>query len=294
MLAIIIVNYKTEQKTVNYVKQELSKISFPHKIIIVNNSATKESNELFVQALSASIIYNIEEECPSNLYYIINNNENSGFAKGNNLGATFAKLHFSPEYILFTNNDIKFLSPNVVEILISKLKSISTAGMIGPKIIGLREESQSPEPYFSFWDNYIWVYLSTPFYSSENKKKRFKMDYAEKAKEGFHYKLMGSFFIVKAIDFYSCGMMDPNTFLYNEEAILSERMKKIGKYAYYYPNVTILHEHGATTQTFNTRKQIRDLKFKSACYYYRTYIGTNLFEIFIGRIVKQLLNILKR
>lgn len=295
MLAIIIVNYKNEQKTIDYVQQELSKIKINHRIvIIVNNGATDQSDHILTDSLHASLVHDIDKSYPSHPCYIISNPENSGFAQGNNLGATFAKNHFQPDFILFSNNDIRLLSENVVEILIEKLKALPTAGMIGPKVIGLDGGLQSPEPYFPFWDNYIWIYLCTPFVSIQYKRKRFKMDYAFYAKEGFHYKIMGSFFIVKARDFYSCGMMDPNTFLFNEEVILSERMKSIGKLAYYYPEVSILHEHGKTIQKFNSNKRIRNLMFDSASYYYRRYRKVSPITIFIGNIVRHLLNTLKR
>lgn len=294
MLAIIIINFKNEQKTINYIKQEICKITVPYKIVIVNNGATQQSNEILSTSLHATIIHKIDKYSNQNNCYIISCTENLGFAKGNNIGAKFAYQQFSPDFFLFTNNDIIIKDKDVITKLIYKIQNNNNIGIIGPKVIGIDGRLQSPEPFFSFWDNYIWVYLSTFFYSAKKKRERFKMDYAENAKEGFHYKLMGSFFIVKVEDFFACGMMDPNTFLYNEEAILSERMKKINKYAYYYPEVAVVHEHGNTIKKFNSRKRMRDLKFASACYYYKTYIGTSNLTIFIGKIIKYFLNLLRK
>ena len=294
MLAIIIINFKNEQKTINYIKQEICKITVPYKIVIVNNGATQQSNEILSTSLHATIIHKIDKYSNQNNCYIISCTENLGFAKGNNIGAKFAYQQFSPDFFLFTNNDIIIKDKDVITKLIYKIQNNNNIGIIGPKVIGIDGRLQSPEPFFSFWDNYIWVYLSTFFYSAKKKRERFKMDYAENAKEGFHYKLMGSFFIVKVEDFFACGMMDPNTFLYNEEAILSERMKKINKYAYYYPEVAVVHEHGNTIKKFNSRKRLRDLKFASACYYYKTYIGTSNLTIFIGKIIKYFLNLLRK
>lgn len=293
MLVIIVINYKTEQKTIDYVKKELCKISMPHKTIIVNNGATKESDNFLSNALSATLIHDIEKKCLNNDYYVISNNENSGFAIGNNLGATFAKLHFPPDYILFSNNDIRLISDNVVENLIEKLKDIPEAGIIGPKVIGLKGELQSPEPFHSFWDRHVWMYLSTPFYSKKRKIRRFQLDYTRTAQEGFHYKVMGAFFIVKANDFYECGMMDSNTFLYAEETILAERMKSIGKKVYYYPQVTVLHEHGATTQKHLKRTLKNKFAFQSECYYYKHYIKTSWTQILIGKFVFKILSFIK-
>lgn len=294
MLAVIIVNYKSEQRTIDYVKKELSKISIPYKVIIVNNGATKESDNTLSINLSAWIIdKNSLANCPEKDCYVLSNPENSGFAKGNNMGVLFAKQHFHPEYFLFSNNDIHFLSNDVVEKLIKKLDEIPEAGIIGPKVIGLRGELQSPEPFLSFWDRHVWMYLSTPFYSKSKKSIRFKLNYSQQAKEGFHYKIMGSFFLVRAKDFYACGMMDPNTFLYAEETILTERMKRIGKKVYYYPVVSVLHEHGVTTKQHLQKRKQNEIGFKSECYYYKKYIGTSSFLIFIGRIVQTILTLIK-
>lgn len=293
MLVIIIVNYKNEQKTIDYVEQELSKIKINHRIIIVNNGATEQSDHILTDSLHACLVHDIDKNYPPSLCYIISNPENSGFAQGNNLGATFAKDHFQPDFILFSNNDIRFLSDNVVEKLIAKLQVTPTAGMIGPKVIGLKGEQQSPEPFRTFWDRHIWMFLSTFFYSKRKKIMRFQLDYAQTAKEGFHYKIMGSFFIVNAKDFYRCGMMDPNTFLYAEEPILSERMSSIGKRVYYYPEATVIHEHGATTSKHLKWKTGSDIGFKSECYYYKTYIGTPSWQIFLARIIHIIYNNIK-
>lgn len=285
-LAVIITAYKNEELTINYVKNELCKIQLNHIIIIVNNEATHESNLFLCNQLQASIIDDINSPAIlNNSIYIINNPINSGFAKGNNMGTRFAVKHFNPQYILFSNTDIKFIDNNVVEKLIEKIKNIHEAGIIGPKVIGLKGELQSPEPFKSFKDKHILMPLSKFFCNKKNKEKKFKLNYSLEAKEGFHYKVMGSFFIVKTKDFLECGMMDPQTFLYAEEMILTERMRSIGKKVYYDPAVCILHEHGATTSKHIKWKKGTDIGFNSECYYYRTYIKTPIWEIQIGKLI---------
>lgn len=288
MLAIILVSYKNELKTVNYVRNELSKVTTPHKTIIVNNGATPESDNELAKRLQATIVRHPEENYREADCYILSNPVNSGFAVGNNLGAMFAKKYFRPDFLLFSNNDIRFLSDNVVEMLINTLEQTPEAGLIGPKVIGLQGELQSPEPYHSFWDRHVWMYLSTPFYSKAKKARRFQLNYAQTAQEGFHYKVMGSFFLARADDFYQCGMMDDHTFLYAEETILTERMKCIGKKVYYDPKIAVMHEHGATTSKHLNRHKMNDLLFQSECYYYQKYIKTPLWQLYVGKIVHRL------
>ena len=99
---------------------------------------------------------------------------------------------------------------------------------------------------------------------------------------------MGSFFLVKAVDFANCGMMDPNTFLFSEEMILAERMKSISRGIYFYPAVTILHEHDQTISKFIVDHKKYMLRFESECYYYRTYRNVSLLSTYIGKLSFQL------
>jgi len=284
MLAIIIVNYKDEERTITYIKEELFKVQSPHRIVIVNNAATNESNNTLISKLNAILITNINLKPIEAGCYVLSQSDNLGFAKGNNLGAEFSLKYFNITHFLFTNNDIHFVDNNVVEKLIEKLETLNDVGLIGPKVIGLDGVNQSPEPYYTFWNSYIWMYWLTPFLSANKKRKIFKLDYSQQAQEGVHYKIMGSFFIVNAVDFQNCGMMDPNTFLYAEEVILSERLKAIHKNAYYYPQVGVLHEQGQTIKQYFKAAKSKRLLFNSESYYYHNYRGVSAFSIFLGKL----------
>lgn len=286
MLAIIIVNYRNEEQTIRFINKELVKITTDKKIVIVNNAATLNSNQKFINNFKCQLITEISNTVnKKDNIYLISSSKNLGFAQGNNLGVKFIQEHFDTKFILFTNNDIHFIDNNVVETLIEKLETLPDVGIIGPKIIGLSGELQSPEPYIPFLKRYVWIYLSTPFLSRKKKKEIFKLDYSQKAKEGYHYKIMGSFFIVRTADFIKCGMMDPNTFLYAEEVILTERMKKIHKKVYYYPKVSVLHEHGTTTKKNLGAKGINMNLLKSETYYYKKYMNIPSWEIYIGTLI---------
>jgi len=277
MLAVIIVSYKSDAQTIDFVQKQCSKISTPNIIIIVNNGASLESSNFLCEKLDALLILGKEQQADKHYRYIIHNTENVGFAKGNNIGAEFAYKKFNIEYILFTNNDIVFLETNVVEKLISRISEIPKAGLIGPKVIGLDQKLQSPEPFVSFWDYYAnRVWLGKKSYKCKIQK------YIDDAIEGFHYKIMGSFFIIKKDCFIECGGFDDCTFLYFEEVILSERLKAIGKGCYFYPMVSVLHEHGKTIKKYNSEYRMSIINLKSGQYYYKKYINTNRFVILLG------------
>lgn len=294
MLVIVIVSYKNNQRTIQYVREELSKIVLPHRIVIVNNGSTIEESRELSNELGAELLSVQDVPSVANRIFVISNPQNSGFAIGNNIGARMAMDYLDADYILFSNNDLRFLDTDVVERLQQTLKEHPEIGIIGPRIVGLDGKAQSPELYQTFANRYIWMYLLTPFITLKQKKRIFRLDYSEQAQEGIHYKLMGAFFMVRAEDFASCGMMDEHTFLYAEEPILTERMAKIGKKPYYYPQVSICHEHGQTIgKSFNTRKADA-LLFDSEVYYYQTYKNVGNLQVLIARIIRNILYILHR
>ena len=257
MLGIVIVNYRNYPLTEKYVTEELPKIRIPYKAVVVDNGATAQESAALEQKTGVKVIPH----------------SNEGFAIGNNVGLMYLVNHFDIDYVLFSNTDIHFQSGNTVERMIEKMASDERIGILGPQIIGLDGQRQSPEPYIGMWDRYVFVYLATPFMSPEAKRKRFYLNYATEAQEGFHYKLMGSFFLCRAKDLLLIDGFDPNTFLYAEEMILSERMKTIGKRAYFYPEVTVVHEHGATINSRLSEKKRAVSQWESDSYYYRQYKG---------------------
>ena len=276
MIATIIVGYRNEALTTDYVRHELSKLDVDQTIVIVNNASTEDSCSTLKKELDACIVgadfSHFVADCR---VYVIAVKENLGFAKANNLGVDFIRTYFPEiEYVLFTNNDIKIVDPQVVSTLISKYHAIDGIGMIGPNVLYTDGKRQTPMPKTYLWRN-MWETLCSPLLSLVKKA---SVDYCDKAQEGFHYTLAECFFITRLKDYVACGMMDPHTFLYAEGCILSERMRQMGLGYYFVPEVTVIHECGATT-----RQHLSSSKFmmiiESYAYYYKAYRGYSAFSV---------------
>ncbi len=239
-IAMILINYKSEERSIKCIKEELVECTLPYRIVIVNNAATEASNEMMARELGGVVIHDVTQTIETERHiFIISSGENLGFARGNNLGVEFITNHFDVDYLLFSNNDIALRSERAIESLIEKLSTLPDVGVIGPKVVGVDGGYQSPCLYMPFWTEMVLLQWRRfiPFY-------RYKDLDRSRAKEGYYYRVMGSFFVSKREDYIACGGMDPHTFLYGEEVILAERMLRIGKRNYYYPSVEILHEHG--------------------------------------------------
>ena len=272
MIGIVIVSFRSDDRTVTFVREELSRIRIPYRLVVVDNGGDKDSN--------------LQNRLPD---ATVLRAGNKGYAAGCNLGARWLREHVDPDAILFSNNDIRFQSDDVVDTLYQELFRHDDVGAIGPCIVGKDGRRQSPEPYQGLWNRYVWMYLLTPFLSLERKVEKFRLDYSEKASEGYHYKLMGSFLMVRADAFFEAGCFDENTFLYAEEPILSERLSAIGKRCWFCPAVTVVHEHGAVIGASYKRKEMDRMQFRSMAYYYRRYRKYPAWEISLVSMLYRLI-----
>ena len=171
MVGIIVINYRSEDKTIEFVKKELSKVSCDNAVVIVDNGSTEESRDTLLEAFKGWPLQHV---------FVVPSKENLGFAKGNNLGAEVAINQFDPDTLLFANNDISLSSDDVVDKMAAKLLSLPEAGVLGPKVVGLDGRLQSPEPFIPFWKRHVSLYWSNLFMSKRGKAAAFDEDYAER------------------------------------------------------------------------------------------------------------------
>lgn len=274
MIGIVIVSYRSDDRTVSFVRDQLSRVSEPKRIVVVDNGATAQEAAALAARIPEAVVI------PA---------DNRGFAVGNNLGARYLEETVHPGHILFTNNDIEFPEDGVVEALVRALEAHPEAGAVGPAVLGLDGKRQGPEPYQGLWKRYVWMYLCTPFLKPSAKRRIFDLDYPENASEGPHYKLSGSFLLVRTADFLQAGGFDEETFLYAEENILSDRFARLGKVFYFVPSVSVLHRHGETIGASYDADRRALLQFDSMGYYYRAYRGRSRWTVALVRRIYSLI-----
>jgi GT2 family glycosyltransferase len=275
-LGIVIVNYREYDRTERFIREEISRIRRPYRLVVVDNGGEPERAEALRQRTGCEVLVR----------------ENDGFAAGCNAGAAALCADADIDMLLFTNNDLHLQTDDVVDRLIDKLEERPDIGIIGPEIIGTDGKRQSPEPYLGLWKRYVWMYLSTPFLTKAAKRRIFCLDAADEAKEGECYRVMGSFFLCPRKAWQQAGGMDPHTFLYAEEPILSERMLRIGLKTYFLPSVTVVHEHGSTIRKHIDSKKASWLQFRSNAYYYRAYKGYPAWQTtLVGWIYRLILSV---
>jgi GT2 family glycosyltransferase len=287
-IGIVLVNYKTISETIDYFWRELVKIKTPFRLVVVNNAADEEGSRELAEALNAQLVdsqfCDIDSTYDS---YVIGVKENLGYAKGNNLGADFLCHNFSIDYLLFTNNDLKIVQYDILDVLIQKLDAYPDIGMIGPRILGLDGVDQSPHRYLPLWSHSIIPLFFYPVLAFFIHMGYFR-EVIRNACEGYCYRVMGCFCMSPVRIFREVGGFDPNTFLYAEELIFAERLKFYGYRMYYTDVVEVVHDHGTTTRKFIPHKSSIYME-RSLRYYYKVYRNANSWSL-IFLYFSQLIN----
>lgn len=274
MFSLIITDYKTMKETMEYVAYCISKFDEEVHIIIVDNSS-EECGLHYMQ--NNDINFDIEhfEGKKVYLFYyenyrirLIDAENNGGYSAGNNLGAKYSRDILGDQFYIFSNNDLKFskqINLRSFELIFENDQKI---GIIGPNIISPNGKRQNPRKKKGVWTQMIFSPFNLMWFGCRFNKWLWNLGENKNGKAEW---VSGSFMIVNSNAFWKAKGFDENIFLYAEEIILSERMRRIGYYTYYDSNQTILHYHRGASSDYKSRK----MNHESLRYYYREYKGTS-------------------
>lgn len=218
---------------------------------------------------------------------MIRNSENLGFAKGNNVGITYANKNFKPEYMVVLNSDTELIQDNLVVTLDKEYKKSGFA-LLGPLILTADGRCDN-SPHFPPTINHVRAELKT-FEKEESiiryglyrpycgicflkkmiQKKVFKRCVPIHRNMEFHqYQkqvvLQGCFIVFSEKAFNYVDGFDNRTFLYYEEPILYLNLMKHDLVTVYDPEIVIYHKDGRSTSTV-VKKSRDKLLFINKCY----------------------------
>jgi GT2 family glycosyltransferase len=244
-VAIIILNYNTTQAVIQ-LYQQISSLRkafttiIPSYLIIDNASRSKEASDLKAFFSSRSDVR------------LIFSDFNGGYSQGNNLGLKKA-AELDIEYCLIANGDIAFLTADFLEQLVQAACSLPNCGLIGPKVVFQNGKPQGPLRQMGVISSFIAsrtkeIIATEPVYATVG------------------CCIFGATKTFEAIKFF-----DEATFLYCEEIILAERLRKSGLSWYYVPAVSVQHNHVRKIDSLERMLLHKKYLAQSAIYYFRRY-----------------------
>ncbi len=162
---------------------------------------------------------------------LIKNDENDGFAEGNNIGIKYAVKTLNPDYILLLNNDT-VVDKDFLNELVDIGKTNTNIGIIGPKIYYYDE----PNTIWCIGGKMSWklargLHIGINEVDNGQYKKIREFDYVS-----------GSAFLIKKDVINEIGLMDKQFFLYFEESDWALRASQRGYKSFYSPKAKIWHK----------------------------------------------------
>ena len=271
-LSVIILNYNVRyflEQCVLSVQKALSTID--GEIIVIDNSSSDNSCEMMKQ-----LFPNVK---------LIENKDNLGFPKGNNLGVAQAK----GDYICILNPDTVVAEDTFSKILNTKNWQLNT-GIIGCKLIDgtgnfLPESKRGiPTPWVSFTKIFGLYKLSNIF-------GKYYAQHLTENQSGKVGILVGAFMVMQRELYNEIGGFDENCFMYSDDIDLSYMVLQKGKYNYYFHETSVIHYKGEST--------VRDEKYmkrfqEAMQFFYKKHFKKSFVFDFFMRIGAMVFSLIKK
>lgn len=283
MYSLIITDYKSILQSLLYIERFCRSCVESVDCIIIDNSAEHHGKKYLLdnkiqfssKQFEKNIVYSFIWK--QNKIAMIDTGENGGYSKGNNIGAIYSDKVYDNPYYIFSNNDIEFY--NIIKL--EKFKLIfdenNQIGIIGPCVILPDGKRQNPRKSMGFVSQMILEPYNLLWFGCRFNKWLWNLGEDVPGKTGW---VSGSFMVVKRKAFQEVGRFDEKIFLYAEEMILSERMRRKGYQTVYEPSVTVIHHHRGMNSNYFSRKR----NHISKKYYYGSYKNVHKSALFISDI----------
>ncbi len=244
-ISVIIVNWNAKKLLLECIESVLRDTEkMESEIIVVDNASIDNS----VEAVKSKYFQ----------VKIIENKENLGFAKANNIGIRLSK----GKYVCLVNSDI-LVQNRCFQKMFNFMESNHDVGILGPKLLNTDLSSQSSCKKFpTIWNNLTRalflhrLFPKSSFFSAEemyyfNHDKRISVD-----------ALAGAFLMIRREPLFEIGLLDEDYFIYAEDIDLCKKFNKLNWKVIFYPQAVCIHHDGGSSQQAPMRFYIEMAKAK--------------------------------
>jgi len=223
-VSIVILNWNGLDDTIECL-ESLKKITYPNYEVIVVDNGSKGND---VQVL---------QERFGDYIHLIKNDKNYGFAKGANIGMTYALNNSAPDYVLLLNNDT-VVDPEFLTEMVKAAQADLAIGIIGPKTYYYNQPNKIQLTWnrIDLWRGRVFLAGAGEIDRGQHNEDR-ETDYVP-----------GSCFLVKRETLGKIGLFDAAYFCYGEESDYCMRAKRAGYRLVYYPKAKVWHKVSSTAK----------------------------------------------
>ena len=246
-VGVVILNYNSSEDTIRLCETLLKQEGTNVEIIIVdNNSSRQDKAKLRILA--------------SDRITVIENTENLGFARGNNVGIVYARNKLNCDFVFVINSDSLMADNNVIKTLISYYSE--GVGLISPECYGF-DKKTFQLPYCLSKGNSIkelikvialvvWQSIKATLNKEWSIHKAMNIQFEP---SDFKYIIQGNAYILTPSFFEHYSMIFPRTFLYLEETALLWYLKKARLSTVYVTEAIVLHKEAGSNKKSNRKKE---------------------------------------
>jgi hypothetical protein len=201
---------------------------------------------------------------------LLRNQRNLGFAAACNQGIRISR----GRYILLLNPDTEFTSGGITR-MVEFLNAHEKVGICGPQMIDPQGEvlfSCRSFPSFLTAISSSQSFLNR-FFPKNPLSKKYLLKDMDRSQEREVDWVSGSSLLARRAVFEKIGLLDEIFFMYVEDVDFCYRAKKSGFLVYYFPQVTVVHQVGASTRRRKISMQAEH--HKSMYHFYRKHNHPN-------------------
>lgn len=265
--ACIIVNYNdavTTRKLVSQIRDYKS-LDF---IVVVDNKSQDDSVLQLSDLVSEKVV-------------LLESSKNGGYGAGNNLGIKYAYENLKSDYVLIANPDVEFEESSLL-----KLQDALTRNQNAAVSAGVQTNVDG-RPWM---DVPVWKYVlnMSLFFDEWIHIRSYAKGHFENKKECSVYAVPGSMLLVDVKKMMSVGGYDEDFFLYYEEHVLAEKMKKAGYETIFLPDAGYIHNHHVSIRkAFKRWSPQRLLRCKSCLLFLKKYKQISSFSLLLAELFVQ-------
>lgn len=263
-LSVIILNYNVSaflELCLTSVQQAIQNIDA--EVIVVDNHSPDNSCQM------------VRDKFPEVI--LIENKENYGFPKGNNIGVDRAK----GEYVCILNPDT-VVAEDTFEKTIRFIESKTNSGAVGVRLVDgkgcfLPESKRGVPTAWVAFTKIMGLYRIFPKLTVFT---RYYASHLNQYQSGAVDILVGAFMCLKKSNYVAVGGFDEGCFMYSDDIDLSYMLLQKGLQNYYFAETTVIHYKGEST----SKDGLYMTRFRDAMnFFYRKHFRISpIFNFFMG------------